>query len=86
MVRRMATDIVWAVSEGTVVYRGLRVRLERGQVWDKSDPLVKDRPQLFSTEPPLVCRTGVRGVEAKPVEAASAVPGEKRATRRAQAE
>lgn len=73
----MSANIVWAVSDGTVVFRGLRIRLEHGQAWDASDPLVRERPNLFVGYPPMICRTGVKGVEA-----ATAAPGEKRQTRR----
>ena len=76
------SQFVWAVTDGTVVFNGLRIRLQPGQVWDAADALVKERPQLFSAAPPEICRTGVRGVETRPVEAASKAPGEKRATRR----
>ena len=72
----------WAATDGTIHFRGMRIRLQPGQVWDGDDPLVRERPELFSTQPPSICTTGGRGVEQRPVESASKAPGEKRATRR----
>jgi len=42
------------------------VALNRGQAYDTDDPLVRERPDLFD----------------RPVEQATAAPGEKRSTRR----
>jgi hypothetical protein len=78
----MGITYAWAAAECTVHFRGLRIRLERGQAWDASDPLVIERPNLFSVDPPFVCRTGIRGVETAAVESATRAPGEKRGTRR----
>lgn len=52
---------------------GARVRLVADEAWDASDPIVKAAPQLFADRPAVV-----RGSVVAPVEAATAVPGEKR--------
>lgn len=73
------------------VYANQTVHITRGQfagttvvvgsLWDATDPLVKDRPDLFSVEP----TRGVRSsrTESGFVEQATAAPGEKRNMRRA---
>lgn len=54
-------------------------QVKEGQAWHADHPLVKDHPDAFSSEPLVIYP---RGWEA-PVEQATAAPGEKRATRRA---
>lgn len=73
---------VYANCEAVVYENGLRIQLVVDQIWEANDPLVKARPDLFSTEPRKVNRTSAP--KAAPVESASAAPGEKRTTRRAQ--
>jgi len=51
---------------------GVIYKLTEGQAWDADDPIVKQRPHLFSDLPPRV-RTSQGWVET-----ATAVPGEKR--------
>lgn len=71
------SGIVYATAQTSVHFGGLVVRLAPGQPWDASDPFVKARPELFSSTPAFVHRT------AAPVEEATAVPGERRTTKRA---
>lgn len=58
---------------------GVSFTLHRGEVWDADDPLVKHRPDLFS-KVPVVARVS-HGVGWRPVETATAAPGELRKTR-----
>ena len=60
----------------SVGHAGGVVHLKRGQVWDASHPLVKQRPDFFSDEP-----TVLHGKVERPVEDASAEPGQKRRTK-----
>lgn len=61
-----------------VAYKGERVRLNPNQTWYADDPFVKAHPGFFADDPVNVSRSsGYR-----PVEQATAAPGEKRATRR----
>lgn len=57
---------------------GLPVKLVGGEAWAADDPFVKDRSDLFVSEPPNVRRT----VAAAPVERATKAPGERRVVRR----
>ena len=64
---------VYAVaSTVTANPAGGTIRLREGDVWAENDPLVKARPDLFSTTPVSVHRT------VPFVEQATAAPGEKR--------
>jgi hypothetical protein len=63
---------VYAVATAAVGFDGGVIRLTRGQVWFANHPLVKQAPDFFSEEPPIV-----HGV----VEDATAEPGKKRSTR-----
>jgi len=75
------SDVVYAKTDCVVVWSGGQSPISKGDVWDSEADLVRERPDLFSTEP-----TRVRGQKARPetppVERATAAPGEKRATRR----
>lgn len=80
-------DIVYASGPGKVELKSGQVAVVRkGQHWPASDPVVKLRPDLFTTDP----RYGLLYTEAPPgydtelneVEEATANPGEKRSTRR----
>ena len=73
------SGVVYAQTDGVVVWSGGTSVLARGDVWDASAPLVQERPDLFSTEPTLVRG---RVVDDAPVEDATAKPGSKRVTRR----
>lgn len=72
-------DYVFATQTCSVGYDGGVIHLKRGQAWDARHKLVKQRPDFFSKEPPVVHgRTALRD---KPVEDATAEPGKKRRTR-----
>ena len=73
-------DIVYAT--GSFVVGGTRV--EAGTYWPADDPIVKAQPQGFSSEPsdaPGFRCTRVPA-EMRPVEQATAAPGERRNVRR----
>lgn len=72
----MSTPIVYAAANCVVRYNNLTLRLTPGDPWDATDPFVKSRPDLFSDAPATVHRTF------RPVEQATAAPGERRSTRR----
>jgi hypothetical protein len=58
-------------------HTGLLVSMIAGEAWYADDPFVVSRPDLFGEMPPKI-----RGERGRPVESASAAPGEKRATKR----
>ncbi len=60
------------------------IMIVEGDAWDANDPLVTARPHLFNAAPPQVHSsdasfTAQSASRAKPVETATASPGEKRA-------
>ncbi|MGW4476804.1 hypothetical protein ACWENQ_44735 [Nonomuraea sp. NPDC004354] len=59
------SHVVYARVDSTVVWSGGQSPIGMGEVWDSEAPLVRERPDLFSTEP-----TRVRGRVARPAEAA----------------
>ena len=69
----------YAKSTTIIGHQGGRVRLYEGEVWAANDPVVVDHPEFFSDKPTKLRRTAPG---AAPVETATAVPGEKRTTRR----
>jgi uncharacterized Fe-S cluster protein YjdI len=69
----------YAKSTTIIAHEGEKVRLYEGEVWSAADPVVKGHPELFADKPTKLRRTVP---EAAPVETATAVPGEKRTTRR----
>ncbi len=52
-------------------------QLVLGEPWDANDPLVKARPELFSTQPTKL-RRSYRDLVGSEIEQATAAPGEKR--------
>ena len=68
--------LVFVKESGSTFLDGVKVRLAVDEAWDSSDPVVKARPDLFD-DVPTVVRSSVEKA-ASPVEAATAVPGEKR--------
>jgi hypothetical protein len=74
--------IKYATATCVVPFQGLRVTLTAGEAWDGDDPLVRSHPALFTDAPAVVRGTGASGVTERPVEQATAAPGEKRGTRR----
>lgn len=82
-------DIVYAQSTERVPLRsGAVAQVHKGQHWPATDQVVKQRPDLFTSDP----RFGLIYTEAPPgydaelneldVEEATAVPGERRSVRR----
>jgi hypothetical protein len=71
-------DVVYAVTTAVVPLEGGGQMLVReGSHWPADDPIVRQRPTLFTDDP----RTGL-SYTATPVETATAVPGEVRRVRR----
>lgn len=65
------------------------VQVQRGEIWDASDPVVKSHPDWFTSDPSaFVRRSDMQMVSANsssasaPVETTSAAPGEKRVIKR----
>lgn len=75
--------VVYANTEGVVMWSQGQSPLVLGEVWDSEAPLVVERPDLFSAEPTLVRGRRTPPAESAPVETATARPGGKRPTRRA---
>jgi len=76
----MAT-FCFAKDDCVTVWSGFKMVPRRGDAWYSDDPFVKDNRHLFADEPTVVM--GRSATSSRPVEAASAAPGEKRTTRRA---
>lgn len=74
-------EYVFALADGvSTAPNGAMVTTARGQVWAADDPFVAQRPDIFSTTPPLVYNTtGTQQLDAKPL---SARPVAKKATKR----
>jgi hypothetical protein len=70
----------FANAQSVVSWNGLRLRLNPGEVWAADDPFVRANPGLFADVPPVVCSSGSAPVSR--VEQATAMPGERRTTRR----
>lgn len=76
--------VVYAVgTEYVNLPGGGRARVQKGTHWPADDPVVRVRPELFSTDPRWGLYYSVEpdGYDA-PVETATAAPGERRTTRR----
>jgi hypothetical protein len=80
-------DVVFAQGTAHVALpSGAVAHVRKGQHWPKTDPVVRMRPDLFTEDP----RFGLVYTEAPPghdrelneIEAATAVPGERRSVRR----
>jgi hypothetical protein len=77
-------DVVYArVQTMLTLPDGTRVVVPQGSHWPSDDPVVRDRPELFSADPRygMLFSSAPDGYDA-PVEEATAVPGEKRSVRR----
>lgn len=64
-------------TSAMIGWQGETLHLRAGSVWPADDPLVKAHPEMFS-DTPEVLETS-RGVKYRPIEQATAAPGEKRA-------
>jgi hypothetical protein len=72
---------VYVIQSAIVGHNGTTFRLAKGEVWAADDPVVLAHPDHFS-KTPTVQRRSRPVQEARPVESATAGPGEKRATRK----
>ena len=81
MPRKAKPKYVFAKANGSFKFGGRSFKVVPGQVWDADCPLVAAYPDSFSDEPLKV--HGWTDDEPAPVEQATAAPGEKRTTRRA---
>lgn len=63
-------------SSALIGWNGQTFHLRAGSVWSADDPLVKANPDMFS-DAPEVLETST-GVKYRPVERATAAPGERR--------
>ena len=74
MARKSTARLVQPVSTMVAYFESIDtfVALRRGEAWYADDPVVEERPDLFENADD----------EDAPVEEATAVPGEKRSTRR----
>lgn len=82
----MSIDVVYAIDSAAVALPGGgQVRIQKGEHWVSSDPVVTQYPHLFSGDARYGARYTARPAgfdDAAPVESATAAPGEQRATRR----
>ena len=83
--------VVYAMGTNFVdLTTGQRVQVVKGSHWPADDPVVRQAPHMFSTDPRwgMFYSVEPRGYDAPigdedyPVELASAAPGEKRSVRR----
>ena len=70
-------ELKFAATTCVVFHNGQRRNLAEDDAWDANDSLVKAHPDLFADTPRRVFGTGAR-----PVEQATAAPGERRTTKR----
>lgn len=74
-------DVVYAMATAYInLPTGTRARVSKGTHWPADDPVVRSRPDLFSSDPRWGMLYSVEpvGYDA-PVESASQAPGERRA-------
>lgn len=71
-------DIVYAAQ--TIHLIGRDILIVAGEPWDATDPLVRERPDLFTGTPPTIRTTRT---DSGVVEQVTAAPGERRNVRRA---
>jgi hypothetical protein len=75
-------DMVYAVDSAQIAMPdGSLALIRKGEPRRADDPLVRFKPMLFTDEPERPLPTSI-GPDGSPVEAATAVPGEKRNVRR----
>lgn len=75
------TDVVYVPQTAVTFYNGAPITVHRGDIWYADHPLVKEQPQLFTSDPNDVAITtpDFRPPSDLPVEQATAAPGEVRA-------
>lgn len=81
----MTIPVVYATDRASVTLRGGgQVQVHKGTHWAETDPVVKEYPGLFSSDPRYGMQYTIEpeGYDAPPVEQATAAPGEKRNNRR----
>lgn len=75
-------DTVYAVDTAQIMMPDeSMVLIRKGEPWSTDSPVVRFKPELFSTEVDRPAPTSI-GPDGSPVEQATAAPGEKRSTRR----
>lgn len=75
--------VVYAVETASVAMPGgYPALVQKGSHWPADDPLVLDHPDLFSEDPRYGMSYSRPVPEERPVETATAAPGERRSTRR----
>lgn len=78
-------DVVYVVGDAVLTLaNGASYPVRRGQHWPADDPIVREKPDAFSSDPRngLAYSTEPAALRDAPVEAATAVPGERRGVRR----
>lgn len=82
-------DVVYATATAMVAVPGAggQARVVKGTHWPAADPVVRSRPDLFSSDPRFGMLYTIEpdGYDAPMVEEATANPGERRSTRRSAA-
>jgi hypothetical protein len=76
---------MFAKATVSVAMEGVPVLVREGTHWSDEDPVVRAYPQLFSDDPRfgMLFSRPLQPEDYPPVETATAVPGERRNTRRA---
>lgn len=75
-------DTVYAVDTVNIMMPDeSMVLIHKGEPWSTDSPVVRFKPQLFTTEAERPAPTSI-GPDGMPVEQATAAPGEKRNVRR----
>jgi len=69
---------VFAKANMSTGWNGGVVQLKKDEVWEASDPFVKANPDMFSDVPEYARNTADPRHRARPIERATAKPGEKR--------
>lgn len=73
--------VVFACNHSPIYIRGYTIVM--GQHWLADDPIVQEHPELFTDDARYGLSASVPIPEDPVIEAATAAPGEKRVTRRA---
>lgn len=70
--------VVFARTTTAIGFAGGVVQLSTNEVWDATDPLVKEHPELFDKTPQRMRTTTDPKHRERPVERAVQAPGQKR--------